>query len=230
MRGDKAVYVVDLAATTFDPVLQYRRFRRWGYEAGQELVEKSLYNAIGRAHLQAPLPDEPDLARARGITPVGLARDLILGNGADRRIARPLVSKCSIGGNFRLGQKPHTPNVLRRMTLAAGRMRVSFTQYGEVAVLNRSGHVYLVTNRHGQHRLITVSRPMISGEMYGVIATLMAGRGSQLTPIAAPIAFLPVKNVPDAAYGRIATTDPRGALYREHLQRVSGEQFAMFLP
>jgi hypothetical protein len=32
---------------------------------------------------------------------VGLARDLILGNDADRRIARPLVSKCSIGGNFR---------------------------------------------------------------------------------------------------------------------------------
>jgi hypothetical protein len=96
---------------------------------------------------------------------VGLARDLILGNGADRRIARPLVSKCSIGGNFRLGQKPHTPNVLRRMTLAAGRMRVSFTQYGEVAVLNRSGHVYLVTNRHGQHRLTTLSRPMSSGEI-----------------------------------------------------------------
>src|ERR1700745_500206 len=46
-------------------------------------------------------PDEPDLARARGITPVGLAHDLILADGADRRIARPLVSKCSIGGNFR---------------------------------------------------------------------------------------------------------------------------------
>jgi hypothetical protein len=45
--------------------------------------------------------DGLDFARARGITPVGLARDLILGNGADRRIARPLVSKCSIGGNFR---------------------------------------------------------------------------------------------------------------------------------
>jgi hypothetical protein len=47
------------------------------------------------------MPDEPDLARARGITPVGLAHDLILADGADRRIARPLVSKCSIGGNFR---------------------------------------------------------------------------------------------------------------------------------
>ena len=112
----------------------------------------------------------------------------------------------------------------------AERVDAAFSQYGEVAVPNQSGHIYLVTNRHGQHRLITVSRPMINGEMYGVIATLMAGRGSQLTPIAAPIALLPVKNVPNAAYGRIATADPRVALCREHLQRVSGEQFAMFLP
>jgi hypothetical protein len=94
----------------------------------------------------------------------------------------------------------------------------------------QSGHVYLVTNRHGQHRLITVSRPMVTGEMYGVIATLLAGRGSLLTPIAAPIALLPVKNVPDAAYGRIAAGDARGALYLNHLQRVISEQFAMFLP
>jgi hypothetical protein len=97
-------------------------------------------------------------------------------------------------------------------------------------VPNQSGHVYLVTNRNGQHRLITVSRPMITGEMYGVIATLLAGRGSLLTPIAAPIALLPVKNVPHAAYGRIATGDTRGAIYREHLQRITNEPFAMFLP
>jgi hypothetical protein len=112
----------------------------------------------------------------------------------------------------------------------AERVDAAFSQFGEVAVPNQSGHIYLVTNRHGQNRLITVSRPMITGEMYGVIATLLAGRGSILTPIAAPIALLPVKNVPDAAYGRIAPTDGRGSLYREHLQRVTGEQFAKFLP
>jgi hypothetical protein len=39
--------------------------------------------------------------RCHKSTPERLARDLILGNGADRRIARPPVSKCSIGGNFR---------------------------------------------------------------------------------------------------------------------------------
>jgi hypothetical protein len=57
----------------------------------------------------------------------------------------------------------------------AERLDAEFSQYGEVAVPNQSGHIYLVTNRHGQHWLITVSRPMISGEMYGVIATLLAG-------------------------------------------------------
>ena len=44
---------------------------------------------------------------------------------------------------------------------------------------NQSGHIYLVTNRHGQHRLITVSRPTITGEMYGILTTLLAGRGSR---------------------------------------------------
>ena len=71
----------------------------------------------------------------------------------------------------------------------------AYTQFGEVAVPNQSGHIYLVTNRHGQHRLITVSRPTISGEMYGILTTLLAGRGSLLTPIAAPIAYLPIKMV-----------------------------------
>ena len=75
------------------------------------------------------------------------------------------------------------------------RQDAAYTQFGEVAVPNQSGHIYLVTNRHGQHRLITVARLAISGEMYGIITTLLAGRGSLLTPIAAPIAYLPIKMI-----------------------------------
>src|SRR5690242_16318558 len=45
------------------------------------------------------------------------------------------------------------------------RLDSDFTQYGSVSVPNQSGHIYLVTNRHGQYRLITVSRPTITGEM-----------------------------------------------------------------
>jgi transcriptional regulator with XRE-family HTH domain len=106
----------------------------------------------------------------------------------------------------------------------------AYTQFGEVAVPNQSGHIYLVTNRHGQHRLITVSRPTISGEMYGIITTLLAGRGSQLTPVAAPIALLPIKAIAAPTFGRISAGDASYALYRQHLRRTTDEPFALFLP
>lgn len=110
------------------------------------------------------------------------------------------------------------------------RQDTAYTQFGEVAVPNQSGFIYLVTNRHGQHRLITVSRPRNTGEMYGIITTLLAGRGSLLTPIAAPIAFLPVKNVASPTVGRILSDDTNYTVYREHLRRTIDEPFAMFLP
>jgi transcriptional regulator with XRE-family HTH domain len=105
-----------------------------------------------------------------------------------------------------------------------------YTQFGEVAVPNESGHIYLVTNRHGQHRLITVARLAISGEMYGIITTLLAGRGSLLTPIAAPIAYVPVKMIANPSFGRISSGDANYPVYRSHLRRTVDEPFAMFLP
>ena len=110
------------------------------------------------------------------------------------------------------------------------RQDAAYSQFGEVAVPNQSGHVYLVTNRHGQHRLITVSRPRISGEMYGIITTLLAGRGSLLTPIAAPIAFLPIKNILNPTLGRVLAADPNYAIYRSHLRLTIDEPFALLLP
>ncbi|WP_407168057.1 multiprotein-bridging factor 1 family protein [Bradyrhizobium sp. ORS 111] len=110
------------------------------------------------------------------------------------------------------------------------RLDATYAQFGEVAVPNQSGFIYLVTNRHGQHRLITVSRPRITGEMYGIITTLLAGRGSLLTPIAAPIAFLPANNVPNPSVGRVSAGDPNYDVYREHLRRTIDEPFAIFMP
>jgi transcriptional regulator with XRE-family HTH domain len=109
------------------------------------------------------------------------------------------------------------------------RLDAAYTQYGEVAVPNQSGHIYLVTNRDGQHRLITVSRPTILGEMYGIITTLLAGRGSLLTPIAAPIAFLPVKMIARPTLGRLTKDDANYATYREHLRKTVEEPFALFV-
>jgi transcriptional regulator with XRE-family HTH domain len=104
-----------------------------------------------------------------------------------------------------------------------------FSQFGEVALPNQSGFVYLVTNRHGQHRLITVSRPTITGEMYGIINTLLAGRGSLLTPIAAPIAFLPLRTIANPTLGRVIAGDPNYELYRAHLRKTIEEPFALFV-
>ena len=110
------------------------------------------------------------------------------------------------------------------------RTDADYPQFGEAAVPNQSGFIYLVTNRHGQHRLITVSRPTILGEMYGILTTLLAGRGSLLTPIAAPIAYLPIKLIPSPTLGRVSVGDPNYATYRAHLKRTIDEPFAIFLP
>jgi transcriptional regulator with XRE-family HTH domain len=110
------------------------------------------------------------------------------------------------------------------------RFDAAFTQFGEISVPNQSGHVYLVTNRYGQYRLIIVTRPTITGEMHGILATLLAGRGSQLTPIAAPIAFVPLRAVPDAVFGRVSPKDAKYDVYRRYIQRTIEEPFALFLP
>jgi transcriptional regulator with XRE-family HTH domain len=109
------------------------------------------------------------------------------------------------------------------------RLDKDFTQFGEVAVPNQSGFVYLVTNRQGQHRLITVSRPTITGAMYGIITTLLAGRGSLLTPVAAPIALLPSRVIAEPTLGRVTSADPNYAIYRSHLRKTIEEPFALLI-
>ncbi len=120
------------------------------------------------------------------------------------------------------------PEVSSLMFREGERMDAAYSQFGEVAVPNQSGHIYLVTNRHGQHRLITVSRPTISGQLYGIITTLLAGRGSLLTPVAAPIAFLPIKTIGNPSVGRVLPDDSNYAVYRHHLRRTTEEPFALF--
>jgi len=106
----------------------------------------------------------------------------------------------------------------------------AFTQFGQVAVPNQSGHVYLVTNRHGQHRLITVSRPTITGEMHGILATLKVGRGSQLTPVAAPIAFVPMpEKRPPPTFGQIAPGHAAFDSYKELLRRTTADDFVVIM-
>src|SRR6185295_17909828 len=88
------------------------------------------------------------------------------------------------------------------------RTDAEFTHHGEVSVPNQSGHIYLVTNSYGQYRLIILTRPTISGQMHGILTTLQAGRGAQLTPVAAPIALVPIGTMKAIAFGRIVAGHP----------------------
>lgn len=109
------------------------------------------------------------------------------------------------------------------------RSDAAFTQEGVVSVPNQSGYIYLVTNKHGQYRLITVSRPTIEGEMHGVLASLVAGRGAQLTPVATPIVLVPAARFREPAFGRVAPGDAMHGMYTEYLRRTVEEPFALFI-
>ena len=112
----------------------------------------------------------------------------------------------------------------------AERVDQDYTQFGSVAVPHQSGHIYLVTNRHGQHRLIVVARPTIGGEMHGILTTLQSGKGAHLSPVAMPIVLKLLKSPEQTAYGRIAAGHPSYARYAALLRRTLEEQFAAFLP
>lgn len=109
----------------------------------------------------------------------------------------------------------------------AERIDSPFTQFGVVAVPHQSGHVYLVTNRHGQHRLVVVSKPTITGEMHGLLTTLKVGRGAQLTPISTPIVLAPMKAASEAAFGQIAPGHKAYSAYKALLARTLADEYAL---
>ena len=110
------------------------------------------------------------------------------------------------------------------------RVDAEYSQSGLVSMPNQSGFVYLITNRLGQYRMVIISRPNNKREMFGIMTTLQVGRGSNLIPVSAPIAYVPPENVPDAEFGRIVQGQRCYDRYRKYLKRTTEEQFAKFLP
>lgn len=104
-----------------------------------------------------------------------------------------------------------------------------YAQYGEVSVPHQSGHIYLVTNRHGQYRLIVVARPTIKGEMHGLLTTLQSGRGSHLSPVSTPIVLKQIKSPDQIHYGRIAKGHAAFTPYSVLLRKTLEDNFAAFL-
>lgn len=109
------------------------------------------------------------------------------------------------------------------------RVDSDFSQFGTVSVPQQSGHIYFVTNRHGQHRLIVLARPVITGEMYGLITTLQAGRGSHLSPVAMPIVLQPIKQDAKPSYGRISRGHAAFTRYSALLGKTVADDFATLL-
>jgi transcriptional regulator with XRE-family HTH domain len=104
-----------------------------------------------------------------------------------------------------------------------------YAQFGSVAVPHQSGHIYLVTNRHGQHRLIVVAKPTIQGELHGLLTTLQSGRGSHLSPVATPIVLKLLKKDQKTSFGRIPPGHASHAAYSALLRKTLNENFAAFL-
>jgi transcriptional regulator with XRE-family HTH domain len=107
------------------------------------------------------------------------------------------------------------------------RLDARFEQHGHISIPNLSGHIYLITNVSGQHRLVILGRPTIEGSLYGVLTTLQVGKGSQLVPVACPIALARLEN-DDPVIGRIAPDAPDYAAYREMLDVAAGGDFVRF--
>lgn len=108
------------------------------------------------------------------------------------------------------------------------RIDARFEQTGHVSMPNLSGHIYLVTNEQGQYRLQTLSRPTIDGTLYGVLATLQVGHGSQLVPVAAPVAMCKVDRPEEHAFGLISAESSCHGAYREKLRAATGDDYVRF--
>lgn len=110
----------------------------------------------------------------------------------------------------------------------AARLDAEFTQQGLVAFPYLSGHIYLVTNFHGQYRLILLGRPNIQGALSGILTTLVVGTGAQLTPAASPICLTPIRGTEEPLLGLVR---PGTACYDDYRQRVASiatKGFALF--
>ena len=86
----------------------------------------------------------------------------------------------------------------------AERADAAFAQAGFVSMPNLSGHTYLVTSEAGQFRTVILGRATRERRMFGLLSTLQVGAGSQLVPVACPIALVPEAQLPEASYGLVA--------------------------
>jgi len=110
----------------------------------------------------------------------------------------------------------------------AARTDAEYQQKGFVSFPNLSGAIYLVTISEGQYRVAILNRPVGGGPMSGILLTLAAGEGAQLTPAAVPIALVSLANRPDPDVGVIRDGHECFQEYRDCVDRVTRRGYARF--
>lgn len=103
-----------------------------------------------------------------------------------------------------------------------------FAQKGHVSMPNLSGHIYLVTNDTGQYRMAMLGRATREMRMFGILLTLQIGRGSQLVPVACPIALVPLTQIEAPETGSIPAGSPNFPGYKALLDTATADDFARF--
>ena len=101
----------------------------------------------------------------------------------------------------------------------------NFAQSGYVSMPNLSGYIYLVTNEAGQHRMMMLGRPTRDSRMYGLLSTLQFGAGSQLVPVASPIALVPSVQLADVELGVIDRSHTHFDQCRDILDHAMANDF-----
>jgi transcriptional regulator with XRE-family HTH domain len=110
----------------------------------------------------------------------------------------------------------------------SSRLDRGFEQHGFVSFPHLSGHIYLVTNVEGQYRIAILGRPSPQGCLNGVLTTLAAGAGAQLTPTATPIALLPMSRREVSEFGLIRRGDKCHEEYAQQVAAVTERGYALF--
>lgn len=109
----------------------------------------------------------------------------------------------------------------------ASRTDSEYSQKGFVSFPNISGAIYLVTIWQGQYRVALLNRP--SGRwLSGILLTLAAGEGAQLTPASVPIVLLPTTPDENKTVGVVHEGDPAFEEYRTCVDRVTQRGYARF--
>src|SRR4051812_43932658 len=109
----------------------------------------------------------------------------------------------------------------------AARTDSEYEQKGFVSFPNISGAIYLVTIWQGQYRMALLNKP--SGKwLSGILLTLAAGEGAQLTPASVPIALIPTTPDENKTIGVVREGDPSYEEYRGCVDKITGRGYARF--